>query len=254
MLVIASIVTILAAAEASLSALPAVYIVCLIVGGGLLLVSLLAGGGSEHAANADLTGDMGGDVAIAPDAGMDVGHDFGGHGDLDAGHAADLGSADGQAAVADHASSSALSLASWFSVQFVVYALAVFGLIGTTLTYLTSVPPFTVLVVAAAVGLLLGQGVHQAMRALKRSGISSEITSRDFLHQPARVSVPIDPGRRGEVAVALRGGERFVAAVARRPDDRFRTGDRVIVVGFQAGVAVVTTREEFAFVTGQSTE
>lgn len=247
----------LTAAKYGLTALPAAYIVCLIVGGGLLLVSVLAGGGSDHSSSADLAGDVGdGGVDLAPDSGMDTAHDFGGDNDLGTADAADAvdSHAGGSPAAASHAHSSAFSLTSWFSIQFVVYALAVFGLIGTTLTYVTTVQPYTVFCIAAGAGLLLGQGVHQAMRALKRTSSGSEISSEEFVNQPARVSVAIDPGRRGEVVVALRGGERFVAAVARRSDDRFRSGERVVVVGFRAGVAIVTSCQEFEFVSGQSLE
>jgi hypothetical protein len=51
------------------------------------------------------------------------------------------------------------------------------------------------------------------------------------------------------VVVATRTGERFVAAVAKRHDDGFALGDRVVVVGFDNGVAEVVSRREYEFVT-----
>ncbi len=74
------------------------YWVALILGGGLLLISTLAGGDA--------------DVDIDMDLDVDV--------DIDTGHA--------------HAA----SLATWFSMQFAVFFLAMFGLVGVTMTHLTA--------------------------------------------------------------------------------------------------------------------
>jgi hypothetical protein len=64
----------------------------------------------------------------------------------------------------------------------------------------------------------------------------------------ARVTVAIVPGQRGEVALQVRGRERFVPAVARRADDRFDVGDRVGIVAFANGTAEVVSRQEYEFI------
>ena len=201
-----------------------IYVIALIVGGGLLLLSLFLGGHGNADVHADLSGDLGMGAHVPGDFhhGADIGHHTsGGHG---------------------------LSLASWFSLQFAVYFLAMFGLIGTTMTFIAKVGPEVVLTSAVVGGLLVGQLVHQALRALKRSGVGSDLTAEDFLKRPARVTIAIEPPRRGEIAVPSRSGERFLAAVSRRGDDRFKVGDRVVVVGLSNGVAEVLSKEEYAFV------
>lgn len=200
-----------------------VYIICLIVGGGLLLLS------SVFTSQAD-TGDFSLEHAT-PDASFD-------HGGADFDHAH-----------GHHPSS--LSLATWFSMQFLIYFVAVFGLVGTTLTYGSSLSSAVVLVTAMVAGLVVGQAVHQALRYLKKTGQGSEIAIADFLNKPARVTVTIAPPRHGEVAVPLHSGERFVSAVAKRPDDSFRAGDSVVVVSFSNGVAEVISKKEYEFVSGR---
>ena len=85
----------------SVPELTTVYWVCLIVGGGLLLISSIAGTDADAGFDADV------DVDVDVDAGVDAGH--------------------------AHAS----ALASWFSIQFIVFFMAMFGLVGVTLTHLT---------------------------------------------------------------------------------------------------------------------
>lgn len=207
-----------------MAVLIAVYIISLIVGGGLLLLSLLVGGNG----NADVHADVSSDLDMAGHTPGDLDHPVGGDHSIEGGHG--------------------ISLASWFSIQFVVYSLAIFGLIGTTMAFVAKADPRTVLAFAVLGGVLIGQLVHQALRALKRSGGGSDLTAEDFLKQPARVTIAIEPLRRGEIAVATRTGERFLAAVSRRSDDRFKVGDRVVVVGLSNGVAEVLSKTEYDFV------
>jgi hypothetical protein len=206
--------------------LVAVYIIALIVGGGLLFVSVF------------LTSHGGGDFHADASGGLDA-HS----GDLH--HAGDFG----HAMHGPHG----LSLTGWFSMQFAIYFLAVFGLIGTTMTYMAEASPSVVLAVAATAGVVIGQVVHHVLRSLKRSGVSSGLQTGDYIEKAARVTIAIEPPRRGEVAIGSRNGERFVAAVARRNDDRFMVGERVVVVGLNQGVAEVVSREEFEFLSGSRT-
>lgn len=210
-----------------------IYIICLIVGGGLLLLSSAFSG--HH--GGDVTFDHGVPHATFDHATPHLDHSVSTDGHhVDQGH----GHHDSQ-----------FSLATWFSIQFVIYFVAVFGLVGTTLTYGSDVSTGWVLLAAFLAAILVGQLVHQSMRFLKRTGQGSEISTGDFLNKPARVTVTITPPRHGEVAVPLHSGERFVSAVAKRPDDKFRVGDRVVVVTFRNGVAEVVSKEEYEFVSGK---
>jgi hypothetical protein len=212
-----------------------VYIICLIVGGGLLLLSSV------------FSGHHGGDVSFdqgVPHATFDHPTPHFDHNVSTDSHHVDHSISHG-----DHASH--FSLATWFSIQFVIYFVAVFGLVGTTLSYGSDVASGWVLVAAFLAAVLVGQLVHQSMRFLKRTGQGSEISTADFVNKPARVTITINPPRHGEVAVPLHSGERFVSAVAKRPDDKFRVGDRVVVVTFRNGVAEVVSKEEYEFVSGK---
>jgi hypothetical protein len=177
------------------------------------------------------------------DAGMDLGADasadVGADVDADVGHDLQMG----------HAAPHGVSLATWFSLQFLIYFLAAFGLIGTTLTYASSVTSRLVMLIALVGGAVVGQVAHQSIRALKRSGVGSDPSKDDYLNRIARVTIAIAPPRRGEVAVATRTGERYVPAASKRSDDAFAQGDRVVVTGFNNGVAEVVSRREYEFVT-----
>ena len=217
---------------AAMPSLVAVYIVCLIVGGGLLVLSTFFGGDAD----ADVSADVGADVDVDVDADVDVDLDTAGDTTVDAG------------AVDAHHAPSVLSLTTWFSVQFLIYFTAMFGLVGATLSYLSGASSVVVLAWAVLGGLVVGQGVHQLLRYLRRSSGDSKITRKDFVNRLGRVTVAIAPQQRGEVAVRTRGGERFVAARARRADESFKIGDTVGIVGFSGGRAEVVSREEFEFV------
>lgn len=216
--------------------LPPLYVVSLILGGGLLLLSIAFGGSSDtgmEGGSADF--DMDGGGMEVSDGSPEVGGDV----DADLAHDAQVG----------HGAAHGMSLATWFSLQFLIYFLAAFGLVGTTLTYASRVTTPMTLLIAVIGGVVVGQVVHQAIRALKRSGVGSDPTKEDYLNRVARVTIAIAPTRRGEVAVATRGGERYVAAAGKRRDEGFALGDRVVVVGFTNGVAEVVSRREYEFVT-----
>ena len=89
---------------AATSMLQMVYIICLIVGGGLLMISTFLGGDSDVAADADVEMDFDADVDVEVEA-------------------------DAHVEGADVAATGSLSLANWFSMRFVVYFMAAFGLV-----------------------------------------------------------------------------------------------------------------------------
>jgi membrane protein implicated in regulation of membrane protease activity len=210
---------------AALPSLAGVYVVCLIVGGGLIFISTVFGGDTDTDFDADV------DVDFDVDADFDV--------DLDA--ATDVGAAHA------HAATSSVSLATWFSISFVVYFLGAFGVVGTTLSYASELGPAVVLAAALAGGIIIGQTAHQVLRYLKRSSGDSAVNTADYVNKDARVTMAIEPPKKGEVAIRLRGRERFVPATTRRPDDRFSVGDRVVVVAVSGGTAEVLSQKEHEF-------
>jgi hypothetical protein len=228
------------------SALSAAYWVCLIVGGGLLTISVLGAFGGH--ADADFDVSAGADVDLEGVGGFDAGHDFDiGH-DVDVGHDVDMGhdvDAGHDFEAAHHGSISSVS--TWFSMRFLVFFAASFGLIGVCFTNLSAVSPVLTLLTALIGGLIIGQGAHQTFRMIRRTSGNSAVQVRDYLNKPARVTITIDPGQRGEVALSVSDAERFVPAVSKREDTGFAVGDQVYVVTYRAGVAEVISRQEYEF-------
>lgn len=200
----------------SLPELTTLYWVCLIVGGGLLLISSVAGGDADAGFDADL------DVDIDVDADVDV----------DTGHI--------------HAS----ALASWFSIQFAVFFLAMFGVVGVTMTHLTQRTSGVVLTIALSAGLLVGQGVHQLMRKLRRSSGDSTPQTDDYVNKLARVTITVANEKKGEIALRVGRSDRFIPALSRHSHDTFSADQQVGVVAYRDGVAEVVSRKEFEFLSG----
>jgi hypothetical protein len=202
------------------------YVFCLIVGGGLLFISTVLG--SHHGVN--------GGGLDADAGGLDVGN----------GHAAEaLGH--GTEHAHGHHGNGALGLSNWLSVRFVVYFAAMFGLVGTVLTWLTDTNPAWTLALALVAGVLMGQFVHQLIRWLQRGSHSGESRIEDLLDKPARVTVAVRPPARGEVGVRLGDREVFLPAIAQRADDVFELGAQVMITSYAGGLAEVVSRQEYEF-------
>ncbi len=198
------------------------YVVCLIVGGGLLVISTFLGG----------------------DADVDADGDF----DFDADADAELG-VEGHVHAGDATEAAGLSLTDWFSMRFVVYFAAAFGLIGTVLTFSSQLGSAGVFASSVIGGVVMGQVAHQVLRALHRSSGNTQVTRSDYVNKRARVTIAIEPPRRGEVALHVRGRERFIPSAAKRGDDRFAVGDSVAIVALHSGTAEVISLREHEFVT-----
>ncbi len=211
----------------SLPAVATVYWVCLIVGGGLLIVSSVAGGDADTTLGGGLDADVAGGADVAAGACSGLGADA----DADVGHTHALAGA----------------LAGWFSLQFVVYFVAMFGLIGVVLTHLTDTASPVVFGWAMAGGLAVGQGVHQLLRKLQQTSGDSTPQPKDFVNKLARVTVTITPPDKGEVTLRVGRSGRYVPAVSKHSDKAFKAGEEVAVVAYRAGVVVVVSREEFEF-------
>lgn len=212
-------------------ALTTVYWICLIVGGGLLIVGALAGGDHDVGVDTDVGVDVGADVDV--DLGADV------VADVDAGVDADVHTGHGHAG----------SLAGWFSMQFIVFFLAMFGLVGVTFSYLTDTTTGLTFICALAGGLAVGQGVHQILRKLRSTSGDSTPKPQDYVDKPARVTIRVTSAEKGEVALHVGRAERFIPALSKRADQTFKPGDQVAVVGYHGGVAEIVSREEYEFLT-----
>lgn len=249
-----------AAMIAQASWLGGVYVVCLIVGGGLLVISTVLGG---HGADtdADLTVDTdaaaGFDVDAGAAGGLDMDADAAAGFDVDADAAAgvdlhtdaDVGvGADAHAHLdTDTSQPHAMSISNWFSIRFLVYFAAAFGLVGTALTYTSDLGPTGVLVVSIITGLVVGQGVHQTLRMLRKTSADGSTRIEQYVDHPARVTIAIHPPRRGEIVLRVNDSERYLPAAAKRPDDSFDTNDKVVVVGFHGGTVEVLSQREYEF-------
>jgi hypothetical protein len=229
----------------NLTALTTVYWVCLIVGGGLLVVSTVLG---SHA-DADI--DAGGALDAIDGAHMDA--DFGAdiHGDFDADISADVHADVGadtdlatHAGHADAGHGALAGLSTWFSIRFLVFAVAVFGALGVILTHLTETGAALVLAIALAGGVAVGQCVHQLLRSVRRTSGDSTPQPWDYVNKLARVTIAINPPNKGQVALLVGQTRRYVAAVAYQSQAAFDIGDEVVVVAYRAGIAEVISRSE----------
>jgi len=216
--------------------LTGLYVFSLIVGGALLMISTVFGGDHDLDIDGDIDLDLGGDLDVS-DA-LDVG-------DVDLDVDADAVGGNHFDGAGDHGN--ALGLSNWLSMRFVVYFAAMFGLVGTVLTYMTDVSAGWTLAIALVAGIAMGQLVHQTILALQRSSGNSESVTADFIEKPARVTVAVRPPARGEVGVRLGNREVFLPAIARRSDDVFETGAQVVITSYSGGMAEVISRQEFEF-------
>jgi hypothetical protein len=225
MMAVLALIPILAATSAIY--VPA-YWISLILGGGLLVLSLISGHGHH-----DFDSDTGG-------------LDFHPHGDTDANadaDAPDLGHIGVIHADVAHAhAGSASQLSTWLSIRFAVFFLAMFGAVGVILTHMTDLTPRLTLTLAVAGGALVGQGVHHLFRLIRRTSGNSTPQPIDYVNKLARVTIGISPPDPGEVVLQVRGGERYVPAVA---GCAFAIGDEVVVAGYRAGVAEVVSRAQY---------
>ena len=205
--------------------LTAVYWICTIVGGGLVVMSTLSGDDSDSQVDVDTHVDL--DV----DMDVEVGAAF----DAETGHHVD-------GALAD-----AGSVAAWFSIRFVVFFMSAFGAVGVVLTHLSDVGGGATFGAALLAGLVMGQGVHQLIRVMRRTSGNSTPTLADYVNQRARVTIAITYPHKGEIVLTVRGAQRYVPAVCKHADRSFPVGAEVGVADYRGGLAEVVSIEEFEF-------
>ena len=231
---------------ADASALVGAYWISMIVGGGLLAMSLIGAGDSD----ADVDVEFGGDMSLDTDLSMDTDVSM----DADVGVDVDV-SVDADATMqadTDGVITEAASLATWFSLRFLIYFAASFGFVGVVLSYTTQLGPLAAFAISLGSGVVAGQAVHQLFRKLQRSSGNSALSARDYIDKSARVTVGIEKSGRGEVAISTTQGDRFVPARAKHADRAFARGDQVAVVDYVGGVAEVVSKEEYEFLTDKT--
>ncbi len=180
------------------------YLFALIVGAGILTFQAIAGGphGADHG------GDGGGDH------GGDHGHDG----------SKDVRLGDGG------------FVALFLTTRFWIFAALAFGLSGTLLEYVFGgSEPFT-LVTALAVGLASGFGASAAFRALRRAPSPQQASSA--VGRMARVLVPIEAGKTGQVRIELDG--QLIDLVARTEEGRAERGEMVVIQEVDGELATVS--------------
>lgn len=212
-----------------------IYWICLIVGGGLVLISVLSGhhGGDAHAGFSDV-GDVGhvGDFET-PDL----------HLETDALHATDAAHGDIGADAAD-AAASGTELSQWLSLRFAIFFAAIFGAVGVVLSYMTDLPSPWILGISGLGGFGVGQAVQQTMVYVRRTSGDSSTRPQDYVDKLARVTIPIEPPHKGEIALQVRGTQRYIPAVSCGARQQYSQGEEVVVVTYRAGVAEIIGRDE----------
>ena len=132
-------------------------------------------------------------------------------------------------------------------MQFVVFSMAMFGLVGVTLTHLTQQTSTAVAVVSLLSGLIVGQGAHRIMRKLRQTSGDSTPTAADYINKLARVTITVTGDSKGEIALRVGRNDRYIPALAKREADTFNPDQQVGVVGYHDGVAEVISRKEYEF-------
>ncbi|MBN2561593.1 MAG: hypothetical protein JXQ75_11745 [Phycisphaerae bacterium] len=238
---------ILASVFAAAPVLTTAYWACAVVGVGLMLVSVLGGHDADGDVGVDFHGDVDVDAGaaldtdIATDVHVDVAADADAAGGVDAHVDGDVTHhADGVAAEAS-------SLATWFSIRFVVFFVGVFGVLGLVLTYMTQAGQLAAFGVSLAGGVVAGQAVHQLLRRLRQTSGNTAPGLEDYVNKMARVTIPVSHTRKGEIALNVRGGQRYIPAISKHADATFNVGDQVAVVEYGGNAAEVVSRKEFEF-------
>ncbi len=201
------------------------YLACLGFGGVLIATSFLFGGDADKDFDKDfdLDADTDIDVEVDADADADVEAEIGG-----GGHAEDLGGA-----------TAAMQWLPFTSMRFWSFGNLTFGLAGTMLELMLGNTP-TVLALAILIGVSMGWMMAIFFRYLKRDIATADISLDRFVHQEARVLIPIRPGQQGKIVFQTLGGRVELLAVS-GDQKTIEAGQMVLCAHIQpGGVALVT--------------
>ncbi len=198
-----------------------VYVAAAIFGGGFIIPMLLGG----------LDFDTDAEIEFDTDADLDLGE-----GDFDTDTDGSLSQAAG--GIGDF-------VASLLSFRTLVFFLAFFGIVGIVLTLLGYSEPLP-LATALPLGLFAGTVNARLVDYVKRSEVSSHITSRELGGSRARVVLPIAAGRKGRVEVSLGGQPTYMVALPYKQDaPEIDRGAEVVVVEVREGTAYVAPLPAF---------
>jgi hypothetical protein len=220
----------------------AVFLFCFVVGLVFVVLSALAGLSHDLVHLPDLSHGHG-------DAG--VGHDVGGHHVGNAGHAdgADLAHAGagshGAHAASHPGSSHPTSSASPLNLMTVMAFLTWFGGAGYILYTVYGIFLPLSLLVARAAGTLAGWLVYLFLvRVVLPGTLAGDLRGQTLVGTLGRVTIPIQPGRVGEIVYTLEGARHSDGA--RSVDDLPIERDKeVVIVRFERGIALVQEWERF---------
>ena len=115
----------------------------------------------------------------------------------------------------------------YLSSSAVLAFLATFGIVGGLLLSTTRASVLLASLGGVAAGSLVGAGAGVATRSLTHGPTAHQITSSDYVGQPATVTTSIPPDGLGQIALVVAGQSTALAA---RADGAVPTGTGVTVV------------------------
>lgn len=205
-----------------------VYVAAAIFGGGFVIPMLL--GGLDFDSDAELDFDADADMDFG-DADMDIGE-----AEVDA---------DSQGSLAEAAGGVGAFVASLLTFRTLVMSAAFFGLVGIVLTVFDYSEPVPLLS-AIPLGLFAGVANARLVDYVKRSEVSSHLTSRELGGSRARVVLPIAPALKGRVEVSVSGQPTYMVALPYKQDaPEMVQGAEVVVVEVREGTAYVAPLPTF---------
>lgn len=123
-------------------------------------------------------------------------------------------------------------------VSTVAFVLTFFGAAGLLGGWIGA-SALAALVLAVVVGVAAGALNNAAFGWLRRNSSSSDVTDRELEGTIAQVALPLTAGRRGRIILDVAGAREQMTASTVDGSD-IEAGARVIVVGIEGGVALVT--------------
>jgi membrane protein implicated in regulation of membrane protease activity len=124
------------------------------------------------------------------------------------------------------------------SVRFWSFFVAFFGLTGAALTWVTTLNPAIVAVIAIAIGGGTGYGASRLLDALARGPLGVVTGSKAHLGREGKLLLPVDKVQRGKVRLSIGGASTDLVAET-EGDEALPAGSSVLVVGFRGNVALV---------------
>lgn len=130
------------------------------------------------------------------------------------------------------------------SFKFWTFGLCFFGLTGLVLSHLSvSLSPVLVVLIAVAMGLLMGTAMSSILLSLRRRHADSLIGPDDLIGLAGTVEIPFDATTRGKVRLEVKGTSRDFVAMTDHPS----------VLAFGTTVMVVGTKNNQVWVIAEET-